>query len=302
MELKIVTIISMAYKLFERIGTQLIGIIVSILLSRLLDTGSVGVATLAETFILFFSIVTTYGLGNSLIQDKYATETDYSTIFFSSILFSFFLYLIVFFLAPFMEVYFEYGAYNFCLIVRVLGLSIFATSIKSVQQALIAKKLAFKNLFYSSLFAIVISGTMGVLAAYRGWGVWALVIQFMSCEFVGMIILALLIKWKPQMVFSLKSLKKNLNFGWKLMFVGFFNVSYAQIRNLVIAKKYSASELAYFNRGFRLAKIVPENLGETLMAVLFPVFSNFAEKDILLSWIRRSVRLSSYIVFPLSVG
>lgn len=56
-----------------------------------------------------------------------------------------------------------------------LALVLFFGALNSVQNAKISRDLGFKNLFFSSLGAIIISGTTGVVVAYLGYGAWALV-------------------------------------------------------------------------------------------------------------------------------
>ncbi len=300
--IKKATVSGIAFKLFERISINLVGFVISVILARLLEPEVVGVVALAETVILFFSIVATYGFGNSLIQNRNMTEVDASTAFFSSLMLASMLYIGVFFAAPFVEGYYGYEKYDFALVIRILGISLIPTSIKSIEQALVAKQMKFKFFLYTSLLTSILSGVVGISMAYKGFGVWAIVGQFMTSETVSALALGIMLGWTPVMRFSLNSLRHILGFGWKLILYGIVNVFYMQIRSLVIAKKYSSSDLAFYNRGLKLSQLVPENLSEALMAVLFPAFSNYAHKDRMLSSMRRSIKSAALITVPLMVG
>ena len=296
------TISGILFKLFERAGSQIIGILISAVLARLLEPEVVGVVTLAEVFLLFFNVISSYGFGNSLIQKKDSKDIDFSTGFFSSLVLALILFFVIWITAPFIEAYYNYEAYGFATVLRFLGLAVFANAIKSILQAVVAKRLIFKYYFYSSLLAIVTSGLAGILLAYLGFGIWALAVQNVLFEFVFVIVLWLLLKWHPVFAFSIKSLSEILRFGWKLIVFGIINVGYMQLRSLIIAKKYSSDQLAYFNKGFRLAKVIPEELGNSLMAVLFPVFSLEKNDAGVKSKVRRTVKVSFYIVCPMLLG
>lgn len=296
------TISGIVFKLFERIGTQVIGLVISIVLARLLDPEIVGVVSLAEVFILFFSVIATYGFGNSLIQNKNADEVDYATALYFSIIVSCILYGIIFFAAPVIERFYGYEKYDFANVIRVLGIAVIFSAVKSIQQALVSKKLLFKYFMYAALISIIISGGIGIFIAIRGGGIWSLVIQNTLLEIIYSLVLAFLLKWKPIKAFSIEKLKKIVSFGWKLIVVGVLNVAYLQVRSLIIAKKYTSKDLAYFNRGFKFAKIVPEELGTSLMAVLFPVFSLYDDKEKMKLTMRKSVRVGCFIIFPLLIG
>ncbi len=290
------------FKLMERVGVNAIGLVVSVILARLLEPEILGIVVLAESVILLFSVIATYGFGNSLIQNKHANEVDISTAFFSSLMMAALLYIFVFIMAPFIEDYFGYKDYEFASVIKVLGLSLFPTSIKSIQQAIVAKRMKFEYFFYTSLITLLLSGIIGISMAWSGFGVWAVVAQFISSETTNMLILALLLRWTPEWSFSQRSLQWIWAYGWKLILVGVINVLYSQIRSFVIAKRYSSMDLAFYSKGLKFAQIVPENLSEALMAVLFPAFSNYAVDQDLLGSMRKSIRTSVFIVFPLILG
>lgn len=288
--------IGISLKLFERVGAQVIGLVVSIVLARLLEPEAVGVVSLANMFILFFNVISVYGLGNALIQNKDADEIDFSTAFFGNIVLSLALYIIIFCLAPLIERFYEYEKYNFIEVIRILSITVIFNGIKSVIDARISKEFKFKYFFYSSLISLSVSGAIGIYLAYTNRGLWALVIYNVISVGTNTLLLCCFEKWKPHIAFSFEKLKKIWSFGWKLILVGLLNSAYLQIRSLIIAKKYTSEDLAYYNRGFNLAKIVPEELGVALMAVLFPAFAE--DWSNIKSDMQKAVSGSSFVVFP----
>lgn len=301
-DLKRKTVLGIGFKFLERAGTQIIGIAISIILARILEPEVVGIVSLAEVFVLFFGVLATYGFGNSLIQNNQADEVDYSTGLYCSLILSILLYAIIYLTAPIIEDFYGYHQIQFALIIRVLGISIFFSAIRSVLQAIVSKKMLFNYFMYAALFSLSISGILGIIIAINGGGIWALVIQNTLMEILYVAILEYLLRWKMNWKFSFKSAKKIFDYGWKLVVVGLLNVTYMQLRSLIIAKKYSSTDLAYYNRGYKFSKIVPEELGATLMAVLFPVFSIYDSKEQIKTAMRNAVRISMYIVSPVLIG
>ena len=301
-ELKIKTINGIIYKLFEKVGSQVIGIIVTIILARLLEPESIGVVALASSFTLLFDVIATYGFGTYLIQIGREDEGVTSTAFYSMLITTVILYFIVFWCAPYIEAFYDYKKYNFTLLLRVLALNIIIAGLYSVISSIISKRLQFHFFFKASLIACLIGGFLGVTAAFANLGVWALVLYSLVVPGCNTLVLWFFIKWKPKRYFSLIDFKYMISYSWKIVVVGLLNAFYLQIRNLVIGKKYSVEQLAFYNKGFNFAKIIPLQLGATLTDVLFPIFSLDNDANNTANRLRRTFISSEYLIVPSMIG
>src|SRR5699024_2083149 len=92
-------------------------------------------------------------------------------------------------------------------VLRVLSLTLFPGAFNSIQNAFVSRNLLFKKLFKSSLGAILISGVLGILAAYQDLGIWALVIQQLVNQVSITLIMWFTVKWRPKPVFSLTKVR-----------------------------------------------------------------------------------------------
>ena len=179
----------------ERIGAQLVSLIVSIVLARLLlpeDYAIVGVVTI---FFNFANVLISSGLNTALIQKKDSTPTDYSTILFTSVGVSVLIYIVLFFLAPVIA-----NAYGIALItpvIRIMALTLIINAIKSILTAFIANTLQFKKLFLSTMAGTLVSAAVGITMASSGFGVWSLVAQQMINAAAGTAALFITTKFKP---------------------------------------------------------------------------------------------------------
>ncbi|HIS90832.1 MAG TPA: lipopolysaccharide biosynthesis protein [Candidatus Faecisoma merdavium] len=292
---------SLIWKFLERIGTQGVQFIVSIILARLLLPSDYGVVSMILVFTAIANVFIQTGFSTSLIQKKDSDELDFSSVFYISLLIAAICYVILFFAAPIIASFYNMPAITS--ILRVISLTLFFGAINSVQNAKIAKEMKFKKLFLSSLVAILISGTTGVLMAYKGFGPWALVGQQIANSIATTIILWFTSSWQPKLMFSINRVKSLLSYGWKILCSALLDTIYQNIYNLVIGKFYSSSTLGNYNKGEQFPKLIAVNVDGAISSVMLPAYSKQQDrKDKLKKMVRRSIVTSSLLLFPMMFG
>lgn len=292
---------SLIWKLLERCSVQVVSFVVTIVLARILVPEDYGLIALVLVFVNISNVIVDGGLNMALVQKKDADNVDFSTIFYTSFILASILYALLFSLSG--AIAFFYDKPELVPVVRVLGISLFFYAITSIQKAFLSRHLLFKNLFYSSLGAVVVSGIIGIWMAQKGYGVWALVAQNITVQIVTAIIMWYTVKWRPQLVFSFERFKGLFNFGWKIFASNFLINLFINVRSLIIGKVYTASALGYFDRGKQFPALIIENINASIQAVLFPVLS--VEQDhvqTVKAMVRRSIKMSAYLIFPLVIG
>lgn len=296
---KVIT--SLLWKLMERGGTQGVQFIIQIVLARLLVPNDYGIISLIAIFINLAAVFVQSGFSAALIQKKDANETDFSSVFYLSLLVATLLYIILFFTAPIIASF--YGVYQLTSVLRVLEITLFFGVFISIQNAVISKRMQFKKLFFSSLGSILVSGAVGIVFAYNGFGVWALVAQQLTNQFMSIVILWFTVKWRPKLLFSIERLKGLFLYGWKLLVSSLLDALYMNLRSLIIGKIYNPAMLGFYNRGDQFPQIIVTNINGSIQSVMLPALS--AEQDNtkrVKDMVRRSIVTSSFIVFPMMVG
>ena len=188
-------------------------------------------------------------------------------------------------------------------VLRVLSVSIIIAGLKSVQHAYVSRKMIFKKFFICTSIGTIGSAFIGIWMAYRGYGVWALVTQQLTNTTVDTIMLWLTVKWRPIFKFSFERLKGLYKFGWKMLCSGLIDVIYNEIYGLTIGKIYTSEQLAYYNKGNQFPKLITDNINGSISSVMLPALSNEQEnKEKLKVMMRRAIRTSSFILFPLLLG
>lgn len=292
---------SLIFKFGERCGYQGISFIVQIILARLLDPTDYGMLTLLTIFITVSQVFVQSGFNTALIQRKDVTEKDYSSVFYLSLGIAIVMYLILFFVSPYIALFYDMPQLKNVL--RVLALILLPGAFNAIQNAKIAREMKFKELMYCTLGAVVISGTVGIVIAYMGFGVWALVAQQLSNQLSICLIMMFVVKWRPKLVFEIHRVKLLFSFGWKLLCSSLLDTIYRELRSLIIGKKFNSATLGYYNRGKQFPELIVNNINGAIQSVMLPALSKEQDnKERMKSMMRRSIVTSSFIIFPLVVG
>jgi len=292
---------SLIWKFLERGGTQVVQFIIQIILARLLLPEDYGVIAIVTIFITIANVFVQSGFNTALIQKKKIDDLDLSSVFYLSLFVAILLYILLFFTAPFIASF--YSQPILVPVFRVLSITMLFGAVNSIQQAVVARNLEFKKYFFTSLFGIAASAIVGIIIAYKGFGVWALVAQQLINIILVTITLFFVVKWRPKLLFSIKRVKKLLSYGWKILCSGLIDTIYRNLYDLVIGKKYSSASLAYYNRGKQFPTVIIQNIDSSINSVMLPVLSKEQDdKEKVKRIMRRSIVTSSFLIFPISVG
>lgn len=281
----------------ENIAAQVVSFIITIILARLLAPSLFGTIALVAVFINIANVFVNTGFSSALIQKKDADELDYDTMFWFNLAISLFLYVLLFFAAPSIANY--YNDETLSSILRVLAISIPLSAFNSIQVAYVSSHMIFKKTFLSHSGGALLSGILGVILAYCGFGVWALVWQRLTNVAFNTIILRLIVPWTPGFQYSSQRLKPMFSYGWRILVTGLMFSVYNEVRSLIIGKRYSTEELGYYDRGWSFPKLIANNIDATVTRVLFPALSSEQNNAIrLMEMTRRAAKTSSYVMTP----
>lgn len=294
-------IFNFLWRFGERCGAQIVSFIVSIVLARILAPKDYGTIALVTIFTTILQVFVDSGLGTALIQKKDADDLDFSSVFYFNFGMCLVLYLGMFIAAPFIAAF--YKDPSLTPVVRVISLTIVISGVKGIQQAYVSRNMLFKRFFFSTLGGTLFSAFLGVGLAYAGYGVWALVAQQLANAAIDTLILWLTVKWRPKKMFSWKRLKSLLKFGWKLLVSSLLDTCYNNLRNLIIGKMYSSSDLAFYNQGDKFPKVIATTINTSIDSVLLPTMSSAQDdRERVKNMTRRAIKTSIYIIAPLMMG
>lgn len=296
------TILSgMFWKISERFLAQGISFIISIVLARLLMPEEYGKISIVLVFISIADVFISSGFSSALIQKKDADDVDFSTIFYCSFITSVLLYVCIFFCAPLIADF--YHEMDLVMLLRIYALILPVGVYGTIQHAYISRHMQFKKFFFSTLFGTLISGMVGIFLAYNGFGVWSLVVQSFTNTIVDTLALMITVSWHPQRIFSFKSAKKLMSYGSKLLLADLSGTFFGQLRSLVIGHAYTSADLAFYNRGQHIPTLITGNIGQSIVAVLFPAISNESDNVQRVKQLtRKALKYMVFVMFPALFG
>lgn len=285
----------------ERFSNQGVQFVFSIILARLLSPSDYGIIAMVTIFFAVAQSFVDSGFSNALVRKTDRVEEDLSTCFYFNIGVGIIAYIVLFLIAPLVANFYNQPILS--PIIRITGLEVMLNSLCVVQQALFMIKIDFKSQAKITLSATVISGIVGILLAYQGYGIWALVWQGVASSIVRMGLLWLMSKWRPRTGFSKSSFNYLFGYGSKLLASGLLDTIYNNIYPIVIGKFYNPAQLGNYSRALGWAQLPSANITSILQRVTFPVLSAIQDDTLRLqNSYRRLLKLSAFIVFPLMMG
>ena len=130
---------------------------------------------------------------------------------------------------------------------RVIALLLFFDAIIAVQTAVLSRKMMFKAIFIRTLLATVVSGVVGIIMAFMGFGLWALVVHHLVSRAVTLLYMSVDKELRFPCYFSWQRAKGIYSFSGKILLTSMITGFHDTLRTMVIGRKYSAQDLAYYD-------------------------------------------------------
>lgn len=284
------------WSMIESFSLKFLQFIINVIMARLLLPEDYGVVALIMVFIAISQIFIDGGFATALVQDKDKTERDYSTIFTFNILVSVICYLFLYVTAPFIS---EFYNNDITIYLRVQSLVLIIYAFSAIHKVKLTVDVNFKEIAKVSLSAAFVSGTIGIIVAYMGYGVWALVVQALVAAITTTVILMLKLRWKPICFFDKMSFRRLFPFGSRLLTANIIDCIYMNLYPIFVGKLYTPKDLGYFSRADQFSALPGNTCAEIFMRVTYPVMSSVREEDKLVMIYRKFISLSSYLIFPI---
>ena len=288
---------SFVWKVLERLCSQGINLVVQIILARLLLPSDFGSLAIIMAITNYVSIFVQSGLATAIVQKKNINLKDVNTLFTSSLVVAFFMYIGLYILSPVITQIYDMPELIWPL--RVVSLVLFLNAINSVQMALFTRNMQFKQIFLRSVIAVPLSGLIGIVLAYIGWGLWALIIYTLINMLLTVIVMALASNYRLKFAFCWESAKALYPFSIRILLSSLVCGFSDTLRALVIGKKYNVNDLAYYDKSYTYSSYFVQIINSSVTGILLPAFSRKQDDvNVVLVMARRSVQTISFFVVP----
>jgi len=281
-------------------GNQLIGFVVSMILARILLPAEFGLIGMIAIFIAVGKSLLDSGLSQSLIRSQNSDQEDLSTVFFFNLAASFLIYIIIYFSAPLIANF--YNQPILINIIRIFCLTFIISAFSSVQMARLTKRMDFKTQTLIGLPSAIVGGIVGIIMAYKGYGVWSLVWSSLVSAFLGSLQLWIYSKWTPSFVFNIEKFKDHFNYGYKLTLSGLLDTIFNNIYLILIGKFFSPAQVGFYTRAETMKQLPVTNISTALNKVTFPLFSSIQDDDVRLKRVyKQLMQMVVFVIAPVLI-
>ncbi|MFG0834938.1 lipopolysaccharide biosynthesis protein [Aeromonas bivalvium] len=285
----------------ERILTQGIQLLITLLLARLLGPSVFGLVGMLAVFIAIANVFVESGFTSALIRKTDRCDNDLTTAFYYNIAVSVMCYLVLYFSAPYVAQF--YQQHELQSLLRVLGLTVVINAFTLIPRVKLNIVMDFKTQAKVSIVSVVISGTTAILLAINGFGVWALVIQTLLNASSNTLFYNLLTPCLPSGKVSKQSFNYLFGYGSKILLSGLLDVIYNNLYQIIIGKKFSPAVVGQFSQANQLASVPASTLTGIIQRVSFPMFSQLQEDPIKLgNAYQLTLKMAAIVIFPLIIG
>lgn len=301
MNLKQQTTISLIWNGLNKVGYQVIALLVGIVTARLLTPTDFGYIAALAVFTLLSNILVESGFTAALVRRENNTQSDYSTAFYFNVALSLIFYGILFVSAPAIASYFNMPP--LVQLARVLFLAIIINSLFIIPNIILTRQLRFKEIAIAELSGMIISAIITITMAMTGFGYWAIAAQQISQLVVKVGIIWTLSKWRPSFEFKFNLLKEIFSFSFLLIISSLISSVTRYIYNFFIGPRYSADDLGYYGQAFKFHQIPYNVITSTITGVSYPVFSSLnSDKERQMLYIQKIMRMTAFVTFPVMIG
>ncbi|MEY8591369.1 lipopolysaccharide biosynthesis protein [Butyricimonas hominis] len=289
------------WSFIDNSANQGITFLVGLVLARLLSPEEYGIIGIVVIFIAVFDCIVDSGFSNALIRKNNADKLDYNTTFIFNLILSILLYIVLYVSSPAIANFFSQPI--LISVMRVMGVVVVINAIALIQRTILIKQVDFKTQTKISLIASLSSGGIGIGMAVGGLGVWSLVGQQISRQFLNSFFLCVYTRWRPQFLFSFYRFRMLFNFGWKLLISGLIDTIWKEIYQVIIGKWYSTDILGQYTQANQFNKIFSSNLTFVVQRVSYPVLSEIQndQKQLKLAY-KKIIKMTMFVTFTCILG
>lgn len=261
----------------EKFSIQIVQFVLGIIIARYITPAEYGILGVMMVFINISQVFIDSGLGSALIYKNDLNEDDLQTSFTFNFAVSLVFVLGVLLASPLLESILEMNNLktylSFSIIVLILNAFIV------VPTSILTTKMEFRSIAVTNFISTLISGALGATFAFKGLGIWALIIQLLSKSAIQVFLLIPLCKWFPHFYFKKESFLELYKYGIALFGTSCITKFTGEGISLFIAKILTPYNLGIFTRANQFASLTGTSLGSIFSSVLFPAFSSAKNKD-----------------------
>ncbi|WP_051230494.1 lipopolysaccharide biosynthesis protein [Haliea salexigens] len=290
-----------AWSAADVIVRQGIQFAIVVALARLVAPEDFGVVAILAFFTSVASVIVDGGMSTALIQRQDINHVDESTAFWLNVGLGFTFAVLILLVADYLPLIFDIAELSELAVLAAL--TVFLSSLGSVHTALLTKQLNFRTQLVAGILATLCTGSVSIIMAVKGFGVWALSAQILGMASLNTTFLWAFNKWRPQVKFSAASARKLFGFGGFVLTANLVDTIYTRAYSVLIGRYIGTSELGFYARADHTHQLPLNFLTSVFGRVALPIFSEAAgESRRLLRGMKTAVRGMMLVNLPCMFG
>jgi O-antigen/teichoic acid export membrane protein len=282
-------------------GSQAIALLLFFVMARMLKPSDFGLVASANIVVAFLEIFLRQGFQQAIIQHPNLEEEHLDTAFWAYVGIGLLLTVSMFSTADVVAQFFRQP--ELTSILKVLSLLFAIVPLATLQEALLNRQLNFKAIAARAIGGITISGIVGIVLVFHGFGVWSLVFQQLIFEIFSVIALWSASDWRPKLRFSWRHLQELFKFAINIFVLSFLYFFNRKSDDFLIGYFLGKISLGYYTIAYRVFEVMTQLLGNSVRQVAMPTFARLQEDPNQLRQAYYKInRLTSLVAFPAFFG
>lgn len=273
----------------------------SIILARILNPKDFGIVGIASIIVYYTNNLSSFGLGNAIVQRKEIDDDHLNTFFTVNLGVS--LILCFLFIAAAKSISLFFNMKELTNVILVLSSIFIITSFYTIPYTKLRRDLGFKAIAKNDATKILVSIPLSLLLAIKGYGYWSLILAMLVSSLIATITISWRAKITYKLSFTLKAFKDLLNYASWNFFSLQIRLLSEYIDKLIIGKLSGATILGYYEKSFGLSQMPYDQMVNKLKSIFFSTFSRCqGDLDELRYYFRRTLVFLTFLAFPVYLG
>lgn len=282
------------WSFFDILFNKAIYFIATIILARILGPSEFGILGMIMIFVSIGNSLIDSGMSVSIMRSNEPTDTDFSTVFIINVGLSIVIYLIMFFISPWISIF--YNQPILTNVIRLYCLGFILSSLRGAHTIRLSKLLAFKKILMFNIPGNISGVILGIYMGTNGFGVYSLIFMYLTNQLVSTIIFWTFDRWRPKLIFDPNNYKMHMRFGYKLVLSSQLNILFDNLNYILLGKFNSPQNLGYYDRANTFNNYPVSVLTSVIINVSLPIFSKIKkEKDKLRASYKRLMQISFFV-------
>lgn len=280
---------------------KIVVLITTSILARLLAKNDFGLVAVAVVAINYLSVLKDLGLGVALIQRKGDIKEAANTIFTINLFIGLALSALIIPLAPFVAAYFRDP--QVIPVLRWMGLSFVINALGSVHTNWLVRDLDYRRKLVPELGGALIKGIISIGMAYLDYGVWSLVFGQIAGALASVILVWIVLPWRPRFALDRKVAGSLIKFGASVTVIDIITQITDNIDYVIVGRLFGLVPLSIYTLAYRLPEMLLIGNLWVMGGVVFPAFSSIQDQpEKLRQGFLASVRFVELIAVPICLG